>query len=110
MEHLVPLAAGGATVVNNLALACFACNRRKWDRRTGVDPLAGDEHRLFNPRTDAWNDHFAWSAHGSTIVGATAIGRATVRALDLNRPRAQEIRAADRALGRHPPPSDRQLR
>jgi hypothetical protein len=22
--------------------------------------VAGSEHRLFNPREDAWNEHFAW--------------------------------------------------
>jgi 5-methylcytosine-specific restriction endonuclease McrA len=29
MEHLVPIAAGGETALDNLALACFSCNRRK---------------------------------------------------------------------------------
>lgn len=110
MEHLLPLAAGGETVADNLALACFSCNRRKWDRLRGVDPEVGGEHRLFNPRTDRWNDHFAWSADGLEIVGSTAMGRATVRALEVNRERLKNIRAADAALGRHPPPADRRLR
>lgn len=110
MEHLVPIAAGGETALDNLALACFSCNRRKWDRQSGADPLAGGDHRLFNPRSDAWNDHFAWSVDGLEILAATAIGRATVNALELNRERLKKIRAADAALGRHPPTGDRRLR
>ena len=42
MEHLVPIVAGGESVADNLALACFSCNRRKWDRRSGVDASATD--------------------------------------------------------------------
>lgn len=110
MEHLVPLAVGGGTTVENLALACFACNRHKWHRRTGRDPEGGAEHRLFNPREDTWNDHFAWAADGLTILAATGVGRATIAALDLNRERAKLVRSADLALGRHPPPADRRLR
>jgi hypothetical protein len=110
MEHLIPIVAGGTSTIENLALACFACNRRKWDRRTAIDPHAGGEHRLFSPRVDRWNDHFAWSADGLEIVGVTSVGRATVRMLDLNRERLKRIRAADLEIGRHPPESDFRLR
>jgi hypothetical protein len=109
MEHILPIAAGGKTTAENLALCCFSCNRRKWDRRTALDPTAGSEQRLFNPREDAWNEHFAWSRDGLSIMGQSAIGRATVAALDLNRERVRQIRAADAALGRHPPADDRRL-
>lgn len=106
MEHLVPIVAGGASEPDNLALACFSCNRRKWDRRAGVDPEAGGQHRLFDPRADRWNEHFSWSADALEIIGTTPVGRATVVLLDLNRDRLKQIRAADRDLGRHPPPGD----
>ena len=43
MEHIVPVAAGGETTAANLALCCFSCNRRKWDRQSGVDPAAASE-------------------------------------------------------------------
>jgi len=109
VEHVIPVAAGGETAAENLALCCFSCNRRKWDRQSGVDPLAGGEHKLFHPRTDDWNRHFAWSRDGLSILGQTAIGRATVAALDLNRDRLQHIRAADVEVGRHPPAKDRRL-
>jgi hypothetical protein len=39
-------------------------------------------------------------------VGVTAIGRATIVALVLNRERVRPIRAADREIGRHPPFDD----
>jgi HNH endonuclease len=29
VDHIVPLAQGGTTILENLALACFHCNRRK---------------------------------------------------------------------------------
>ena len=109
MEHLVPVSEGGENTLDNLALACFACNRRKWDRRTAVDPETGETHRLFQPRRDEWNDHFTWSADGLEIVGLTPIGRATVNVLNLNRERTKQIRAADLEVGRHPPPGDRRL-
>jgi hypothetical protein len=109
MEHVIPVAAGGETTEANLALSCFACNRRKWDRRSGVDPAAGGEHRLFNPRSDPWNEHFAWSSDGLSIVGLSSIGRATVSVPEMNRERLRQIRAADVAVGRHPPPVDTRL-
>jgi len=109
MEHLTPLADGGESTLDNLALACFACNRRKWDRRVGIDAETGKEYRLFNPRIDNWRDHFVWASNKVEIVGLTPIGRATINALEMNRDRAKQIRAADLDVGRHPPPSDKVL-
>jgi hypothetical protein len=109
MEHIIPIAAGGETTEDNLALSCFACNRRKWDRRSGLDPTGGSEHGLNSPRIDLWNEHFVWSRDGLSIVGRSPIGRATVIALDMNRERLRQIRAADAALGRHPPREDGRL-
>lgn len=107
LEHLTPLIAGGESTMGNLALACFACNRRKWDRRAGKDPETGEAVPLFHPRTDDWNSHFAWTSDGIEIVGTTPVGRTTVATLEMNRPRALRIRQADVALGRHPPSTDR---
>jgi hypothetical protein len=44
--------------------------------------------------------------NGLLIVGVTAIGRATVATLVLNRERVIPIWAADREIGRHPPFDD----
>ncbi|GER79584.1 MAG: hypothetical protein RBS45_07420 [Anaerolineales bacterium] len=71
-----------------------------------MDPVTAEEVFLYNPRNDDWQAHFIWSSDGLRIVGTTAIGRATVAALDLNRERILNIRSADRSVGRHPPVQD----
>lgn len=106
MDHVTPLADDGPTTADNLALACFHCNRRKWMRRAIIDPKSGAEVPLFNPRTDSWPDHFIWSSDCLRIVGLSDIGRATVIALEFNRAWALDIRAADVPVGRHPPAGD----
>lgn len=106
VDHVIPLSQGGANVLDNLALACFHCNRRKADKITAADPDSQEEVPLFNPRRDVWSEHFIWSADGLLIIGLTPTGRATVAVLALNRARAVNIRAADRAVGCHPPPGD----
>ena len=106
MDHVLPLSLGGATAANNLALACFHCNRRKGNAVRAVDPDTQHKVPLFNPRTDAWRNHFVWSADRLEVVPLTSTGRATVQRLDLNRERIRRIREADRAVRRHPPESD----
>ena len=106
VDHIVPLAQGGTGSPDNLALACFHCNRRKADRLQAVDPESDELVALFHPRQHSWGEHFIWSADGIRIVGLTAIGRATIAALDLNRERVVNIRAADVTVDRHPPAVD----
>lgn len=106
VDHIVPLAQGGTGTLDNLALACFHCNRRKADRLQAVDPESDELVALFHPRQHSWGEHFIWSADGLQIVGLTAIDRATIAALDLNRERVVNIRAADVTVGRHPPAVD----
>lgn len=101
VDHVIPLAEGGQTTLDNLALACFHCNRRKSDLVTAVDPQTNEVVPLFNPRRDKWREHFVWSADGLTVVALTAVGRATVAQLALNR-----IRADDVLVRRHPPKDD----
>jgi HNH endonuclease len=105
IDHVVPLSLGGADSLDNLALACFHCNRRKTNRLTAIAP-SGQEVSLFNPRRDRWSDHFVWSADGRQAVGLTATGQGTIAALALNRERILNIRAADQEIGRHPPAAD----
>jgi hypothetical protein len=106
IDHVLPLAQGGTDDPDNLALACFHCNRRKADKLTALDPDSGKEVFLFNPRQDVWSEHFIWSSNGLFIIGLTPTGRATVKNLETNRERIVNIRAADRAVGRHPPSGD----
>jgi hypothetical protein len=106
VDHTIPRSLGGRDELENLALACFHCNRRKTNRVTAVDPQSGTAVSLFNPRQEHWQEHFMWSKDGRFILGITATGRATVTALALNRERVIAIRAADREMGRHPPAAD----
>lgn len=106
VDHVIPLSKDGASGVENLALACFNCNRQKSDRLTAIDLESGAEVPLFNPRTHNWRQHFIWSKDTLLIIGLTPIGRATVTALNFNRQRIINIRAEDRKIGRHPPPDD----
>jgi hypothetical protein len=106
MDHVVPMAEGGAEDLENLALACFHCNRRKSNKQTAIDPQSGLHVTLFNPRTQKWSEHFSWSTDGLLIMAQTAAGRATVSLLELNRDRIIKIRLADVAVDRHPPKND----
>jgi HNH endonuclease len=106
VDHVLPISLGGSDNLDNLTLACFYCNRRKANHLTGVDPQSQTEVPLFNPRQDRWQDHFIWSMDEVSIEGISAIGRATVATLILNRDRVIPIRVADREIGRHPPIDD----
>jgi HNH endonuclease len=101
VDHVVPRAADGPTSLVNLALACVSCSLRKWAKRTALDPIVGNEVAIFNPRTDAWHDHFRWD--GVEILPLTGTGRATVAALAMNRPMILAIRKEESHRGRHPP-------
>ncbi len=59
--------------------------------------------RLFNPRYENWSDHFAWSQDGERVIGKTSTGRATVSALNLNRPSLVAARRAWVQVDWHPP-------
>ncbi len=58
IDHVVPIAAGGKTESNNLALACVSCSLRKSARQIAVDPRNGEEVPLYNPRRNRWSEHF----------------------------------------------------
>lgn len=103
IEHLIPEALGGKTEEDNLWLACVDCNDYKGDRIEATDPDTGEIVRLFDPRHQAWSEHFAWNPAGDEIVGLTAIGRVTVVALRLNRPFLVQARRVWVKAGEHPP-------
>jgi hypothetical protein len=104
IDHVIPVVAGGETTAENLALACVSCSLRKGARQQLEDSETGEVVYIFNPRQQRWNAHFAWN--GVEAIGLTAIGRATVQALDLNRLTMLAIRAEEELRGRHPPPED----
>ena len=101
IDHVVPVARGGATVEENLALACVSCSLRKAARQSAFDPQTGREAALFNPRADSWKEHFRWD--DVCVSGLTPTGRATVKALKMNRLLILAIRREETLRGRHPP-------
>jgi hypothetical protein len=103
VDHIIPEARGGPTVLDNLALAYSVCNARKASRFTAVDPNTDRCIRLFNPALQRWSSHFAWSNDGLTIHGKTACGRATALALGLNDLWRQRIRLIWILAGSGPP-------
>lgn len=106
IDHIIPLYLGGSDNTDNLGLACFHCNRQKSTKIEAEDPSSSVVVRLFNPRQNKWSDHFIWSTDRLYLIGTTAIGRATVSVLKLNRERIVMIRTADLLVNRHPPPGD----
>ncbi|MEW5987251.1 MAG: HNH endonuclease [Chloroflexota bacterium] len=103
IDHIIPRAREGATISDNLCLACAPCNGYKLDQVEAVDPESGKIVPLFNARQQQWQDHFTWSVDGTEIIGLTSCGRATMAALKLNRPLVVSARATWVATKRHPP-------
>lgn len=93
VDHVVAEKHGGATDIDNLALACWRCNRHKGTDLTSFDPQTQQLSPLFNPRTQVWTEHFA--LEGERIIGLTPEGRTTVNLLRLN----SEGRLAERLSG-----------
>lgn len=91
IEHIVPKQHGGLDFDENLALACHRCNLKKGPNLTGIDPVTSELVPLFHPRHHAWEEHFLLD--GLRIKGRTAIGRATVRVLEMNDARRLELRS-----------------
>jgi len=82
IEHIVPKVHGGTNEPDNLALACIDCNLHKGPNLTGIDPQTNEVTELFHPRRHNWGDHFEW--RGIHLFGKSAIGRTTVRVLNMN--------------------------
>ena len=103
IEHISPISRGGRTTLDNLAHACPGCNGHKYNKTEAQDPLDNKTATLFNPRQQEWGEHFRWSEDFTRVVGVTPTGRATVHALNINRPGIVNLRGALFVLGRHPP-------
>ncbi len=99
-DHVIAEKHRGATTIENLALACFDCNRFKGSDIASIDPDTGNLVALFNPRTQKWNEHF--SLTGGLIIALTPIASATVDLLKLNLPARVEAREALARRGRYP--------
>ena len=84
VDHVISEKHLGRTEPENLALACFFCNRNKGSDlgsiRSTDDPVFV---RFFNPRTDVWSDHFEYDAL-RRILSKTDIGQVTARIFGFN--------------------------
>ncbi|HRJ41161.1 MAG: HNH endonuclease [Caldilineaceae bacterium] len=105
VEHIVPISHGGTNSLENLALACQGCNSHKYTKRETLDPVEQTIAPLYHPRQQRWQEHFRWSPDYTVIIGTTPTGRATVEALQMNRPGLVNLRRVLYALGEHPPNS-----
>lgn len=103
IEHIFPKVFGGDEDLENLALACQGCNNFKFTKTLALDPESKINVPLFNPRQDKWATHFKWNDRFTAIIGLTAVGRVTVRSLQLNRENLINQRIVYRAFGIHPP-------
>jgi len=101
IDHIIARQHGGATVLENLALACGRCNLHKGPNIAGIDPQSGQMARLFNPRIDRWSEHFRWN--GALVEGVSPEGRATVVTLAMNHAEDVAIRLELIEQGRFPP-------
>ncbi len=84
VDHVIAEKHGGQTEADNLAYACWRCNRHKGTDLGSFDPQTGEFSFLFHPRHQPWSDHFyllEWN-----LFGSTAEGRTTVELLQFNRP------------------------
>jgi hypothetical protein len=91
VEHVVPRKHGGSDDPSNLALACERCNAFKGPNLSGVDQITNRVERLFDPRSQVWDEHF--EREDARIRGRTPTGRATVDVLAMNEARRVRLRA-----------------
>lgn len=102
IDHIIPLAKGGNSQEDNLCLSCPTCNRYKASHITAIDPITRASNPLYHPIHDDWNEHFFWNDDASLLIGRTAIARATIELLKINRPILVELRRYWVELGKHP--------
>lgn len=82
IDHIVAEKHGGQTDAENLAYTCWRCNRHKGSDLGSFDPETQAFCFLFNPRQGKWTEQF--QLEGVIIIGLTAVGRTTVKLLQLN--------------------------
>jgi 5-methylcytosine-specific restriction endonuclease McrA len=92
IDHIIARKHGGTSEASNLALACMACNNHKGPNIAGLDPKTSELTRLFHPRNDRWQDHFAWNS--AVLQGLTPTGRVTIEVLSINLAYRVEFRDA----------------
>ena len=100
VDHVISRKHGGITDASNLTFACARCNRAKGSDIGSLVPATGQYCRLFNPRIDCWEDHFA--LEGPMVVGLTDVVQVTVNILRLNDPERLAERVLLQQIGEYP--------
>ena len=103
IEHIIPVNHSGTDDLSNLAFSCGGCNGHKYNKTEAIDLADGKLVPLFHPRRQSWAEHFGWDETYLQIVGLTATGRATIVALQMNRPGVINLRSLFILAGKHPP-------
>jgi HNH endonuclease len=83
IDHIIAEKHGGRTESENLALSCTLCNKYKGSNLASIDPNTEKIVPLYHPLQNTWREHFQLS--GADFMPLTAIGRVTIRLLQLNR-------------------------
>lgn len=84
VDHVIAIKHGGTTTADNLAYACWRCNRYKGSDLGSFEPESRHFSFLFNPRQQNWDDHFY--LQNAQITGKTSEGKTTVHFLRFNSP------------------------
>jgi hypothetical protein len=100
VDHIRSVKHGGLTMAENLAFACFHCNRHKGTDLGSVTSATGALVRFYDPRKDRWNEHFQWN--DGRIEPLTEIGEVTARLLEFNHPERVIFREFLMETGRYP--------
>ncbi len=103
IEHIHPRALGGSNQTGNLAFACQGCNGPKGARTEAFDGVTSAFVPLFHPRQHLWREHFRWSDDSLQLEGISAIGRATIELIRLNRRGVMNLRRLLIEDEKHPP-------
>ncbi len=99
-DHIIAEKHGGETDADNLALACFDCNRFKGSDIASIDAKSKKLTPLFNPRAQIWGEHF--KIEEGRIIPRTSVGRATEKLLKFNLSERIEVRETLSRARRYP--------
>ena len=82
VDHIRSQKHGGKTTLDNICWACAWRNSFKGTDIAAYPPGQAQIVRLFDPRSDAWDDHFFWE--GAVLRSKTPTAAATIELLRIN--------------------------
>jgi len=82
IDHIISEKHAGATISENLCLACYRCNSYKGSDIASTDPLTGAATYRFHPRQQVWEAHFQLDE--AILKPLSPEGRVTVFLLRFN--------------------------